>query len=710
MDQFQGKRDVQVQGTNDRATLSKFSTVTQGYYEDKFLQYFVSKASRRAPIIHRSYYIRTKAIHYMVKGFLRSLRLKSSHKQIVSLGAGFDTLFFSLVSEGLLKDTKYFEVDFPEVVKQKASLILQHKELSQALGTITSRNEEWLGGGIDSEKYSLLGCNLKNRPALESSLQKCGLNTSLPTLLLSEVVLTYMDPPQSSTAIIGWAAQFFTSAMFVMFEQVSPCDPFGIKMINHFKHSVGAPLHATEAFPTRQSQIQRFMEEGWPLVHCPTLNFFYYDTLPKEEKVRLEDLEPFDEFEEWHLMCSHYMVLSAFKGSCQDIKDELFYQQNALHDESPLLEDSPCTVHTVDVLPSRDRLKRFGHTATPLSDDVVLLTGGFGLDNGKHMRLNGVQLLRTVQGVWHCTDVTSGSDNILGGRIFHTATRLNNNSILIYGGRTSPSKPCAETLLLSLQENNELESSNCTTGSDNCCPENEHKRSEDIQDSYEVKKSYKYSILNCQGDIPQPRWRHSATLFVFPDGSENILVFGGRTSTCLALGDCYLLDIKSRTWSKVFLSGDAAVSRHSHTACAWNNHVVLAGGLDASLHALDTVQIIDMQMNSMTLRTLQIEPPLPPRYSHTAHVIHDSLILVGGVTPNSCHPPGVVVLHLKSLTWKSYTLPTCTAPSMPLMLHNHRSVCWEDSQGIMVLGGGGNCFSFGTHLNDGPVFIDLPLL
>ena len=43
-------------------------------------------------------------------------------------------------------------------------------------------------------------------------------------------------------------------------------------------------------------------------------------------------------------------------------------------------------------------ITRFGHTATPLSDSVVLLTGGFGLYNGKHMRLNGVQLLRNVQG------------------------------------------------------------------------------------------------------------------------------------------------------------------------------------------------------------------------------------------------------------------------------------------------------------------------
>ena len=30
--------------------------------------------------------------------------------KIVSLGAGYDTLFFSLANQGLLKETKYFEV------------------------------------------------------------------------------------------------------------------------------------------------------------------------------------------------------------------------------------------------------------------------------------------------------------------------------------------------------------------------------------------------------------------------------------------------------------------------------------------------------------------------------------------------------------------------------------------------------------------------
>ena len=33
------------------------------------------------------------------------------------------------------------------------------------------------------------------------------------------------------------------------------------------------------------------------MVECPTLNYIYYDILPEEEKARVEEVEPFDEFE-----------------------------------------------------------------------------------------------------------------------------------------------------------------------------------------------------------------------------------------------------------------------------------------------------------------------------------------------------------------------------------------------------------------------------
>ena len=33
------------------------------------------------------------------------------------------------------------------------------------------------------------------------------------------------------------------------------------------------------------------------MVECPTLNYIYYDILPAAEKARVEEVEPFDEFE-----------------------------------------------------------------------------------------------------------------------------------------------------------------------------------------------------------------------------------------------------------------------------------------------------------------------------------------------------------------------------------------------------------------------------
>jgi len=40
------------------------------------------------------------------------------------------------------------------------------------------------------------------------------------------------------------------------------------------------------------------------------------------------------------------------------------------------------------------------------------------------------------------------------------------------------------------------------------------------------------------------------------------------------------------------------------------------------------------------------------------------------------------------------------------MLHKHTSILLDNGT-IMLLGGGGNCFSFGTHLNSTPVIVDV---
>lgn len=88
------------------------SCVELGYWNDEFVQYFVgSQRRRRSPLINRGYWSRVSAVRTVVEQFLSheptdqktkssssSASLSSSqiNRQIITLGAGFDTLFFQL--------------------------------------------------------------------------------------------------------------------------------------------------------------------------------------------------------------------------------------------------------------------------------------------------------------------------------------------------------------------------------------------------------------------------------------------------------------------------------------------------------------------------------------------------------------------------------------------------------------------------------------
>ena len=45
----------------------------------------------------------------------------------------------------------------------------------------------------------------------------------------------------------------------------------------------------------------------------------FYQTLPPEYRETIAQLEAFDEFEEFHLTCSHYTLLTASKGGCNAV-------------------------------------------------------------------------------------------------------------------------------------------------------------------------------------------------------------------------------------------------------------------------------------------------------------------------------------------------------------------------------------------------------
>lgn len=210
-----------------------------------------------------------------------------------------------------------------------------------------------------------------------------------------------------------------------------------------------------------------------------------------EEKQRVLELEPFDEFEEWHLKCCHYVLVIASNG---ELRNWIRLKQ----EHSDLLD--PRTLmkwHTTSV--SRE-LQRFGHRAVSINYKACVV-GGFGPSAEGNRRCKTVSVFDATSNSELCVNeyITSDSECDL---MYCTACCLSDNRILIFGGRRSPLKLSEEMVILHMN----------MTGTD----------SSEFQDKVKIEK---YSLT---GNTPCPRWRHSAG--VYPThGNEQVLVFGGRT-------------------------------------------------------------------------------------------------------------------------------------------------------------------------------------
>jgi [phosphatase 2A protein]-leucine-carboxy methyltransferase len=92
--------------------------------EDKFITHFGhyspdASHHRRDPEISRGYWARTAAISSLATQFIAAA---GPSAQIVSLGSGFDTLYWRLRDAGLVF-RKYVELDFSSVTSKKMRLI-----------------------------------------------------------------------------------------------------------------------------------------------------------------------------------------------------------------------------------------------------------------------------------------------------------------------------------------------------------------------------------------------------------------------------------------------------------------------------------------------------------------------------------------------------------------------------------------------------------
>lgn len=82
------------------------------------------------------------------------------------------------------------QVDFPRVIEQK---IMKIRKCGQPFNSHLS--EPIISGGfLDSINYSAIGCDITDTIQLQELLEKCSVDYSRPTLIISECVLTYITP------------------------------------------------------------------------------------------------------------------------------------------------------------------------------------------------------------------------------------------------------------------------------------------------------------------------------------------------------------------------------------------------------------------------------------------------------------------------------------------------------------------------------------
>eukprot|EP01025_Chloroclados_australasicus_P045242 TRINITY_DN4939_c0_g1_i5.p2 TRINITY_DN4939_c0_g1~~TRINITY_DN4939_c0_g1_i5.p2 ORF type:complete len:332 (-),score=32.89 TRINITY_DN4939_c0_g1_i5:253-1248(-) len=308
--------NAQVIGTNDDAQISKLSCVNLGYFKDEFLQFFVRKPQKRSPLINRGYYSRFAIIRKILMDFLAQ---NASEKQVISLGAGFDTTWFQLYSEGITPRL-YLEIDFANVFQRKAQVILATPALQQMVygdQAITEQiKQDALGyGRVSSEKYRTIPTDLRNLEQLQEELQKINLQFNLPTLILSECCLVYLEP-EDSQKVVNYFGTHFDNAIIVVYEQICPDDAFGKQMVMNLEQR-GCPLRGLKATPTTQAHIERLIDNGWQRGFCKDMDRIYREVLDKNDRKRIEKLEIFDEFEEWHMIQQHYCISVAINDAVQ---------------------------------------------------------------------------------------------------------------------------------------------------------------------------------------------------------------------------------------------------------------------------------------------------------------------------------------------------------------------------------------------------------
>ena len=171
-----------------------------------------SKLRRQTPLVNAGYAVRVLAVSGAIKSFVDFHQRKNTEQiQIVLLGCGMDVIG---LWAGLLDPDRIniVEVDTQEVCLVKKDLLLRHEmiEAAETDGGLVNMHGRIIGNTSDAnttasgQNYLLTSADLRDIPQLEQSLSD-KLDKAVPTLAISELVLSYLAPTETDE-LLRWCA------------------------------------------------------------------------------------------------------------------------------------------------------------------------------------------------------------------------------------------------------------------------------------------------------------------------------------------------------------------------------------------------------------------------------------------------------------------------------------------------------------------------
>lgn len=429
----------------------------------------------------------------------------------------------------------------------------------------------------------------------------------------------------------------------------------------HFE-KLTTPLQSLPHYPTLRSQGRRFLEAGYLEIEACDLNTFFHCVMDSESRMTALKKELFDEYEELGAFLGHYFILIARNQNSLTMLCPRHHQRwQYINWKKDMLlnghmkdiaqchwSESATANLTLSTLKDIKPLQRRFLATAPLRDGYFIQGG---LSNTT--RLSSAMQLSPPSS----SAVLTSSPTFPPARMCHTLTPLKRRRVLLVGGRDAPQSALSDVWSFDGQ-------------------------------------------WQRQDDIPGGGvYRHAAVSIE----RNKVLVFGGRRNGGRVSSEWYLFDPREG-WRDLVSTGSPALWGAS---LSWRKEEgLLFGGVDEkgvcsgdvySLEIDETESFIDLIKWDLSRQ----ERLLTRRYGGKSIYLNDRLVLcIGGAGSHSIIPWTEQFLILDTSVQSVHVVEVPTRVPREHWLIGHDIAQREEGGEIMIIGGGGVCFSFGSFWND----------